>query len=173
MGLPEWDALKVQGPSAAHSRTPRRNPGDLPWRARTASRWQSWPNRPSVTTWSREPAIPKAATGFPFPLPKTRRKDTAFCQVTAFQVKWDWAGIPRARVPAGHCPRKRTDRSVNRPDFSDSKVQSGTTVGPSRANETGVECIYFYTATNYQITFYQINYDSTNASCQLDSTVMG
>lgn len=38
-----------------------------------------------------------------------------------------------------------------------------TMLEPSRANETGVECIYFYTATNDQITFYQLNYYSTNA----------
>lgn len=68
---------------------------------------------------------------------------------------------------------KHTHCNVNRPDFSDSKVQFGTMLEPSRANETGVECIYLYTATNYRITFYQINYDSTNASCELNSKVMG
>lgn len=174
--VPSW----VWGPKGASSlrNTPQNstrkvsNPGDLPWRGKTASRWQSWPNRPSATTWSREPAVPKAATRFPFPRPKIRCKDTAFCQVTAFQVKWDWAGIPCAHVPGGHCPSKCTDRNVNRPNFSDSKVQFGTTLEPSRANETGVECIYSHTAPNYQITFYQINYDSTNASCQLASIVM-
>lgn len=92
-------------------------------------------------------------------------EDAALCQVTAFQVKWDRAGIPWAQGPGGRRPRKHTDCNVNRPDFSDSKVHFGTALEPSRANETGVECIYFYTATNYQITFYQINYDPTNASC--------
>lgn len=85
-----------------------RNEGDLPRRERTASRWQSWPKAPSVTTWSWEPAALNASPRFPFPWEDIRCKDTALCQVTALQGKWDWASIPCAHVPGGRCPRKHS-----------------------------------------------------------------
>ena len=103
--------------------------GDLPWRARRASRWQSWPYSPSETTWSWEAAAPNAARpGFPFLSGTPDVEDAALCQVTAFQVKWDRAGILCAQGPGGRRPRKHTACNVNRPDFSDSKVHFGTRV---------------------------------------------
>lgn len=173
--VPEW-VWGTRGGGSLGSTQPSsaikvRNRGDLPWTERTASRWQSWPSCPSGTTWSSEPAAPKTSPRFPFPRPDTRRwgRSPLPGHSVSGAVGLGWH---RART-WGRCPRKHTGCNVNRPDFSDSKVHFGTMLEPSRANETGVECIYFYTATNYQITLDQINYDPTNASWYLNSDIMG
>lgn len=140
------------------------NRGDLPWRERTASRWQSWPNCPSVTTWSWEPAAPKASSGFPFS--SAENPVQGHSPLPGHSISGESGAGLASRVRTYLMDTAPGSTAMwTRPNFSNSKVQFGTTVEPSRANETGVECIYFYKATNYQITFHQINYESTNASC--------
>lgn len=58
----------------------------------------------------------------------------------------------RVLVLGGHCPKKHRECNVNPPSSSASKVQLGTVLEPSRANEREGDCIYFYTPTHDHLT---------------------
>lgn len=90
-------------------------------------------------------------------------------QPSARSQRFRWSGTELAscvrRGPVDAAPGSTQPATWTGPTSPIQRYTLEPALEPSRANETGVECIYFYTATNYQITFYQISYDPTTASC--------